>query len=210
MKSVRIGNDIHIQWSLLNEGEQFFLEEKDVTIYQSCKYETRKITDFSVSGSTVTWTFFGKEQKYTGTYSVQLVINEGKENMVTTDVRKFVNITPHCCDVDDSDEQDFVVESVHLQTEVNFVSMMVDDELSEESGNAIANRAVANALKEKQDALVSGENIKTINGQSLLGKGNIEIQGGGSGGGSIDPELLEDYLPMAREFSDDFNNDFAR
>ena len=30
------------------------------------------------------------------------------------------------------------------------------------------------------------------------------------GGGSVDPELLEGYIPMAREFSDDFNNDFAR
>ena len=33
----------------------------------------------------------------------------------------------------------------------------------------------------KQDTLVSGTNIKTINGQTLLGEGNIEIQGGGSG-----------------------------
>lgn len=32
----------------------------------------------------------------------------------------------------------------------------------------------------KQDALVSGTNIKTINNQSLLGSGNIDIQGGGS------------------------------
>lgn len=31
----------------------------------------------------------------------------------------------------------------------------------------------------KQDALVSGENIKTINNNSLLGSGNIDIQGGG-------------------------------
>ena len=31
----------------------------------------------------------------------------------------------------------------------------------------------------KQDALVSGENIKTINGESLLGAGNIEVIGGG-------------------------------
>lgn len=30
----------------------------------------------------------------------------------------------------------------------------------------------------KQDALVSGTNIKTVNNQSLLGSGNIEIQGG--------------------------------
>lgn len=31
----------------------------------------------------------------------------------------------------------------------------------------------------KQDTLVSGENIKTINNQSILGEGNITIQGGG-------------------------------
>jgi hypothetical protein len=31
-----------------------------------------------------------------------------------------------------------------------------------------------------------------------------------TGGGSIDPALLEGYMPMMREFSDDFNDDFAR
>lgn len=35
--------------------------------------------------------------------------------------------------------------------------------------------------KGKQDALTSGTNIKTVNGQSLLGSGNITISGGGSG-----------------------------
>jgi len=33
---------------------------------------------------------------------------------------------------------------------------------------------------------------------------------GGGGGGSIDPELLEGFIPLSRDFSDDFNNDFAR
>ena len=36
----------------------------------------------------------------------------------------------------------------------------------------------------KQDKLVSGTNIKTINGTSILGSGDITISGGGSGGGS--------------------------
>ena len=34
----------------------------------------------------------------------------------------------------------------------------------------------------KQDLLISGTNIKTINNTSLLGEGNITIQGGGGGG----------------------------
>lgn len=37
----------------------------------------------------------------------------------------------------------------------------------------------------KQDLLVSGTNIKTINQQSLLGSGNITIQGGGGSGGTV-------------------------
>lgn len=35
-------------------------------------------------------------------------------------------------------------------------------------------------IDDKQDTLVSGTNIKTINNESLLGSGNITIQGGGS------------------------------
>lgn len=40
--------------------------------------------------------------------------------------------------------------------------------------------AITAATSTKQDTLVSGTNIKTINNQSILGEGNIEIQGGGS------------------------------
>lgn len=35
-------------------------------------------------------------------------------------------------------------------------------------------------LNAKQDALVSGESIKTVNNESLLGSGNIKIEGGGA------------------------------
>lgn len=40
--------------------------------------------------------------------------------------------------------------------------------------------AITELGNNKQDTLVSGTNIKTINGESILGSGNIEIQGGGS------------------------------
>jgi hypothetical protein len=39
--------------------------------------------------------------------------------------------------------------------------------------------ATANALSNKQDTLVSGTNIKTVNGTSVLGSGDIVISGGG-------------------------------
>lgn len=41
------------------------------------------------------------------------------------------------------------------------------------------NSAITQAVSGKQDTLVSSVNIKTINNESLLGSGNITIQGGG-------------------------------
>lgn len=72
----------------------------------------------------------------------------------------------------------------------------------------LGNLATPEDLATKQDTLISGTNIKTINGESILGSGDIEIAS--SGGGSIDPELLEGYMPIMRDFSDDFSDDFAR
>lgn len=41
----------------------------------------------------------------------------------------------------------------------------------------------------KQPELISGKNIKTVNNNSLLGSGNIDIQGGGGGGTSDHSQL---------------------
>lgn len=57
---------------------------------------------------------------------------------------------------------------------------MNPDDLSDLFGEA-----VTQGKQGKQDALVSGTNIKTINGASVLGSGDITIQGGGS-----NPKLL--------------------
>lgn len=47
------------------------------------------------------------------------------------------------------------------------------------SGYSIPTTAKQTTWDNKQDALVSGTNIKTINNQSILGSGNITISGGG-------------------------------
>lgn len=46
--------------------------------------------------------------------------------------------------------------------------------------------AITAATSTKQDTLVSGTNIKTINNQSILGEGNITIEGGSGGGKAIE------------------------
>ena len=44
----------------------------------------------------------------------------------------------------------------------------------------LSGKVDASALANKQDKLISGTNVKTINGQSILGSGNIPISGSGS------------------------------
>ena len=50
--------------------------------------------------------------------------------------------------------------------------------LTADSLNVYNKTEIDSALNGKQDSLVSGTNIKTINGNSILGEGNIEITGG--------------------------------
>lgn len=57
-------------------------------------------------------------------------------------------------------------------------TVTVDDALSNTSENPVQNKVINTALQNKQDTLVSGTNIKTVNNQSLLGGGDITIQGG--------------------------------
>ena len=102
-------------------------------------------------------------------------------------------------------KQDSLISGVNIKTvngetilgegNVEIDVPVVDTELDADSDNAISNKAVTNAISDntsaindvnarvdgKQETLVSGVNIKTINGQSILGEGNIEIEGPGGG-----------------------------
>ena len=51
-------------------------------------------------------------------------------------------------------------------------------------------------ITDAQATLVSGTNIKTVNGTSLLGSGNITISGGGGGSGTVDSAQT---ISLARE-----------
>lgn len=62
---------------------------------------------------------------------------------------------------------------IRLWTGAEASSVTVDSALSSTSENPVQNKAINTALQAKQDALVSGTNIKTVNGTSLLGSGNI-------------------------------------
>ena len=96
----------------------------------------------------------------------------------------------------DNDEIVEFVSKEFITSAISAVTITVDSGLSLTSENPVENRAISNAIKDneevvsaalndlntrvnqKQDTLVSGTNIKTVNNNSLLGSGNLTIQTG--------------------------------
>ena len=70
------------------------------------------------------------------------------------------------------------------QTEsvINGLIAALEANKADRSELAAAVTGINRQLNNKQNTLVSGQNIKTINNQSILGSGNITIEGGGATG----------------------------
>ncbi len=78
-----------------------------------------------------------------------------------------------------NDDKLYIQIGIALTTTDSTISFFEDRPIYYHDGAKICEYKVAD---NKQDKLVSGTNIKTVNGNSLLGSGNITISGGGSSG----------------------------
>ena len=96
MKNIRIGNDIKIVWALCDESGPISLLDKSVCVFLQNRYDKIPVENFEVSGNIISFTFFGKNQRVGGDYSLVAVLNAGKEQMNSVDV------TPACCLVEHS------------------------------------------------------------------------------------------------------------
>ena len=92
------------------------------------------------------------------------------------------------------------------------VNTPVDEEMSDTSTNAVQNKVIKKYIDDYDVYLEGYAEQQAIDAEKAAKKYTDEkiAQIGSGGGGSIDPALLEGYMPMMREFSDDFNNDFSR
>ncbi len=62
------------------------------------------------------------------------------------------------------------------ETELYLVPDEIDDTPTSGSENPVTSDGIKTALDAKQDTLVSGTNIKTINGNSILGSGDLDVK----------------------------------
>lgn len=79
-------------------------------------------------------------------------------------------------------------------------TITIENELSLESENPVQNKVITAALNGKQEELESGTNIKTVNGESILGEGDLHIQEGDPSAVKFAPqELTAEEKEQARE-----------
>lgn len=81
MKKIRLGNDIQFTWTV--EGLSDTSGSKTVQLIDQFGH-IEKI-EYNINGDVITGTFYGKDQKHSGTYRLCLVVNEGRKDMATLD-----------------------------------------------------------------------------------------------------------------------------
>lgn len=170
MEKIRKGNDIEVLWAIyagegINEAP-YDLTGKNLTLYVRNQFGRKEIYDFEVSKHVLRWMFWGKDQSQLGTYSLELVENEGREGMHTVDECDAFQLVSHSCETGGDSEGR--VECIHLQFRANMgisipangggdtPSIEVDNVLSETSENPVQNKVVTsaiNGLKESVKAL---------------------------------------------------------
>lgn len=99
MESIRIGNDINIEWSILRNGDPETLEGKDLRVVMTNGYRKMEVKDLHFRDNVIRFTYLGKDQDYNGIYTLTLIENKGKEGMYTVDACDAFRLIPRSCSV---------------------------------------------------------------------------------------------------------------
>lgn len=97
MESIRIGNDINIEWSILRNGDPETLEGKDLRVVMTNGYRKMEVKDLHFRDNVIRFTYLGKDQDYNGVYTLTLIENKGKEGMYTVDACDAFRLIPRSC-----------------------------------------------------------------------------------------------------------------
>ena len=182
MEKIRKGNDIEVQWAIyagygINEAP-YDLTGRNLTLYLRNQFGRQEVYEYTIDKHIIRFMYWGKDQKQTGTYSIELVENEGREGMHTVDECDAFTLVNHSCQTGGDSEGR--VECIHLQFRANMgisipnngggeaPSIEVDNVLSETSENPVQNKVVTKAINDLKGAMnalaesVSGLDDKVV------------------------------------------------
>jgi prefoldin subunit 5 len=169
MEKIRKGNDIEVQWAIyvgagINEVP-YDLTGKKLSLFLRNQFGRTEVYDYTIDKHVIRFMFWGKDQTQTGTYSIELVENEGRQGMHTVDECDAFQLVNHSCQTGGDSEGR--VECIHLQFRANMgisvpaigggMEIEVDDKLSLESVNPVQNKVITLALQEETERATASE-----------------------------------------------------
>lgn len=95
-QKIRQGNDIRIRWSILDADEHpYILEGRNVAVELNVGTKRVRIRSLEIESNVLIFTYYGKDQKYTGSYILKFIENEGQVDMVTFDTKDAFTLVEH-------------------------------------------------------------------------------------------------------------------
>ena len=172
MKSIRIGNDFSIVWSLSYEnGNPYDLTGKSFKVYLCASGKQFEVTNYTVSENTIQFVFLGKEQHYLGQYDLKYVENDGEIDMLTYDTRGAFELVTHSWLAIDGSQEGVEIDAVEVSSRFDFIApgdyatweevqealalkqdvLTFDDAPTAGSNNPVKSGGIHAALAEKRD-----------------------------------------------------------
>ena len=163
MKTIRLGNDVQINWYITRFGSPEDFTGKNLTVKLIDKLGTEQVFGYEIEGNRITGIFFGKDQSTNGVYRLLLVENDGEEDIVSLDYidvfclsNKMKNQTSNGSDttstinteVEEYESQIDLEQDLFLYAKKTYVNEKID-----EVNHRIDNLPILNAYtKEEADA----------------------------------------------------------
>ena len=137
MKSYRIGVDRLIAWHIVSDGVPYNLAGKNLTFKVSHPRGgfTVPSDGFTISGNVILWTFYGKDQKLLGPYSLTLIENEGQENMLTFDACNAFAFVSCTCQEGGIENPDLQLSSIDVETDLATIGIKLVVPVIGDNGN---------------------------------------------------------------------------
>lgn len=195
---IRIHNDFTVQWGIFQKTEgdrkEYNLEGKELVLRLQNPYRTENLTDFTVRGNVIEWTYLGKDQKSLGPYTLILVENQGKEGMVTIDKVNAFTLVAHTEDETGNDEEAVKIQTLRLESEAVIKGGVgsIDTELNRDSENAIANKAVTLAFDNVAQSLTKLNDV--LSGKQDAIEDLDAIRSGAAAGATALQSVPDEYV----------------
>ena len=120
MKTIRLGNDIVVRWSILRNGiaDDLSAIGKPITVIVSGLGEEKRIENYAIEGNVISFKLYGRDLQTPGIYRLTYIENEGLPEMYSVDCNRAFRISGAGQATGGDDTVNITTETIELSSEI--------------------------------------------------------------------------------------------